>query len=146
MDGAGEFHTLKGYQINRESGLTASMEDYLEMICRLIRQGARVRVGELSEKLHVKPSSVSKMIRHLNDAGYIDSEKYGYIRLTEKGEKQGEYLLYRHDVLHKFLCLINGTENELEQVEKIEHFLNKTTVENLDRLTLELENGGANNV
>lgn len=129
------FYTLKGYQINEEPDMTTAMEDYLEMICRISGGDNPVRVGGLSELLHVKPSSVTKMIQRLSQSGYILSEKYGYIYLTEKGKKTGGYLLYRHDVLHRFLCMLNHSENELEQVEKIEHFLNKETVENLDLLT-----------
>ena len=130
-----QFYTLKGYQLNQESGLTYAMEDYLEMICRMFADRQSVKVGDLAKKLHVKPSSASKMIQHLNALGYIHAPKYGVIELTGKGQAAGNYLLYRHDVLHRFLRLLNKSEDELEQVEKIEHFLNRTTIENLDALT-----------
>lgn len=129
-----DFYTLKGYQINTEVELTTAMEDYLEMICRIMENNETVRVKDLSKMLHVKPSSVTKMIQQLNHSGYIHSEKYGYIHLTDKGREMGQYLLYRHDVIHRFLCLLNHTKNELEQVEKIEHFLDIKTVKNLDVL------------
>lgn len=137
MSGSGEFHTLKGYPMETE--LTAAMEDYLEMICRLMGKRAVVRSGELAEMLHVKPSSASKMIQQLKLTGYLYAEKYGYILLTEKGRKAGDYLLYRHDVLQRFLRALNHSDDELEQVEKIEHFLNKSTLENLSALTARLE-------
>ena len=38
-------------------------------------------------------------------------------------------------MLQAFFCTLNGTADELEQVEKIEHFMDRRTVENLDRLT-----------
>lgn len=130
---------MKGYQINEAAELTPAMEDYLEMICRLMEDCSVVRLGELAEGLHVKPSSASKMIRLLSETGYINAEKYGYILLTEKGRQAGNYLLYRHDVLQRFLCILNHSESELEQVEKIEHFFDKRTVENLDKLTAMLK-------
>lgn len=133
------FYTMKGYQINEAAELTPAMEDYLEMICRLMEDCSVVRLGELAEGLHVKPSSASKMIRLLSETGYINAEKYGYILLTEKGRQAGNYLLYRHDVLQRFLCILNHSESELEQVEKIEHFFDKRTVENLDKLTAMLK-------
>ena len=36
-------------------------------------------------------------------------EKYGVIKPTKKGWDAGQYLLYRHDILHEFLfyCNIN---------------------------------------
>lgn len=133
------FYTMKGYQINEEAELTPAMEDYLEMICRLMESHSVVRLGEVAEGLHVKPSSASKMIRLLSDTGYIDAEKYGCILLTKKGRQAGDYLLYRHDVLQRFLCKLNGSDDELEQVEKIEHFLDKRTITNLDLLIAQLK-------
>lgn len=130
-----DFYTLRGYQSNEMPELTPAMEDYLEMIYRLLQQKNVVRIGELSSMLHVKPSSATKMIQHLKAVDFVISEKYGYIQLTEKGKQEGRYLLYRHEVLQKFLTTLNNSENELEEVEKIEHFLSKKTIQNLDRLT-----------
>lgn len=69
----------------------------------------------------------------------MQSKKYGVIYLTEKGVSVGDYLLYRHDVLQKFLCTVNHSNSELEQVEKIEHFLNERTIKNLELLTIQLQ-------
>jgi len=135
MDKKEEFYTLKGYELAEGSEITSSMEDYLEMICRLLKTEEYVRISVLAEKLHVKPSSASKMVNNLKMLGLVTFEKYGYIKLTEKGAVIGEYLLYRHEVIHEFLCLVNNSESELEQVEKIEHFLNKKTIDNLKKIT-----------
>lgn len=132
------FYTLKGYALHADSELTSSMEDYLEMIARLTRQKESVRASTLSKMLHVKASSVTKMVQHLGSGGFIQAEKYGDIRLTVKGEGVGNYLLYRHKVLHRFLCVLNHSDNELEQVEKIEHFVNHETIKNLELLTTHL--------
>ena len=129
------FYTLKGYQIQEGGELTTAMEDYLEMICRLAEEEAQVRVGDLSKRLHVKPASVTKMLRQLDRTGYIRAEKYGMVHLTEKGREAGHYLLYRHGVIEGFLCALNRSPDQLEQAEKIEHFLDRETVANLDALT-----------
>ena len=130
MENGSGFYTLKGYSLNENEKLTSSMEDYLEMICRILQKNEVVRIRELAENLHVKPSSAN-----LKEAGYIEFKKYGYIAITQKGLETGNYLLHRHRVLHDFLCLLNHTKDELEQVEKIEHFINKITIDNLERLT-----------
>lgn len=134
MDNRNNFYTQKGYELHNTDDLTASMEDYLEMICRMLKGQDVVRIQALSENLHVKPSSASKMVNALKERGYISFQKYGYLTATPRGLEVGEYLLYRHDVLHEFLCLLNHSENELEQVEKIEHFINRETVTNLQLL------------
>ncbi len=132
MTNFNKYYTLKGYELNSNSDLTAAMEDYLEMIYRVSTKNEYVRTVDISSLLNVKPSSVSKMISHLAEVGYIKPKKYGYIYLTDKGKEEGEYLLYRHNVIHNFLCFINKSDNELEQAEKIEHFFDKNTVRNLD--------------
>lgn len=127
-----EFYTLKGYSsLKKGETLTTAMEDYLEMIYRLYRNKENIRIKTLSEILHVRPSSASKMANILKNSGYIEFEKYGQISLTEKGKTMGDYLLYRHDILQQFFCRINHSDNELTLVEKIEHFINKDTVDNI---------------
>ena len=118
------FYTMKEYQQAGAEGLTSSMEDYLEMLCRLQREGRPLRVNVLG---------------NLKGLGYIDFQKYGAVAVTEKGLREGEYLLHRHQVLHRFFCALNGTEDELEQVEKVEHFMDRVTVGNLERLLGKME-------
>lgn len=134
MDCKSDFYTLKGYQLIDKTNITSSMEDYLEMICRITKYKEFVRINELASKLHVKPSSASKMVTNLKQSGLVKFERYGYIKPTAKGVRIGSYLLYRHGVLNEFLCLINNSENETEQVEKIEHFLNSNTIDNIKKL------------
>ena len=128
------FYTLKGYALIEDNAITASMEDYLEMIYRIHSSGEAVRIGTLAESLNVKPSSASKMVNNLKERDLVSSEKYGYIKLTDAGSELGKYLVFRHDTIHNFLCYINQSKNELEQVEKIEHFINAETVRNIRRL------------
>lgn len=127
------FYTLKGYSLLEHTQITSSMEDYLEMICRLHRDGQPVRIKELAECLHVKPSSASKMTGNLRKQELVRFEKYGTVSLTEHGQELGEYLLFRHDVLRRFFCYINQNSDELEQVEKVEHFIEPETVYNIKK-------------
>ena len=80
-----KFYTLKGYALLENSAITPSMEDYLEMIYRILSGGEAVRIGALAENLNVKPSSASKMVNNLKTQGLVLSEKYGYIKLTDAG-------------------------------------------------------------
>lgn len=140
IKGQNDFYTMKGYQISEEQKMTPAMEDYLEMISRMSgKNGESVRVRDLSGMLHVRPSSASKMVQQLRRAGYILAEPYGTVLLTEKGRAEGQYLLYRHDVIRTFLILLNGDGDTLTETEKIEHFLSKKTVENLDRLIRQMK-------
>lgn len=128
-----EFRTSRGYQIlnRQEKKLTSAMEDYLEMIYRLCLKNGYTRVGRLSELLHVRPSSASKMISKLADMDCIKYERHEIILLTDSGKKIGSYLLCRHNIVEEFLQLI-GSNNVLEETELIEHSLSPSTVENLN--------------
>jgi DtxR family transcriptional regulator, Mn-dependent transcriptional regulator len=123
------FRTVRGYQLQSRGGglLTPALEDYLEMVYRLCMQHGYARIGKLSELLHVKPSSASKMISKLAQLGFVDYDRYELIILTEKGRQTGEYLLKRHDTIECFLKLL-GCENPLEETELIEHSLSASTV------------------
>ena len=134
MSKSDKFYTLKGYSLIESNVITSAMEDYLEMIYRIHSSGKIVRIGTLAESLNVKPSSATKMVSNLKEQGLVASEKYGYIKLTNDGNKLGKYLVFRHNTLHHFLCYINQSQNELEQVEKIEHFINAKTVKNIKKL------------
>lgn len=124
-----EFYTLTGYKLKNHYMLTESMEDYLEMI---YRNGGIITVKNLSILLNVRPSSVSKMATKLKSLGYINFETYGNISLTDNGDVIGRYLLWRHSLLEKLLKLINKTEFSLEQVERIEHFVDNVTLKNIE--------------
>ncbi len=138
------FRTLKGYELIHNSKMTHAMEDYLEMIYRCLKEEGSIRINNLADKLNVKPSSSSKMVNNLKNLGYVEYEKYGIIKLTSKGDAIGEYLLHRHDVLNKFFCLLNNSKEEIEQTEKVEHFIDEKTLYNIERLTLLLESSSFN--
>lgn len=136
-----EYRTLKGYKLRDHREITDAMEDYLEMICRSAHQEGYARINHLALALGVRPSSASKMVGSLKELGYVDSEKYGIVKPTERGWKLGRYLLHRHEVLHTFLCLLNHTEDETEQVEQMEHFFQESTIHNLEKLVCFLQKG-----
>ena len=127
-----DYYTLEGYRRKNNRLVTESMEDYLEMICRYSLQEGYIRVNTLAELLNVKPSSSSKMVGVLKQAGLVSFERYGIVRPTDKGMRLGKYLLYRHDVLQRFFCWLNHSEDELEQVEQVEHYMTPQSVHNIE--------------
>jgi len=131
MSDKSEFYTLNGYRVKNKNKLTESMEDYLEMIYRNKKDG-EVHVKDIADKLNVKPSSVSKMINKLKEYNLVDFEKYGLITLTKEGKEMGKYLLWRHNILVKFFKKLNKKNYLLEQVEKIEHFIDFETLKNME--------------
>lgn len=128
------FYTLKGYKLRSNNVITEAMEDYLEMIYRKTTDKKEIKINELSKLLNVKPSSVSKMINRLKELNLVYFEKYKTITLTKEGKNIGKYLLYRHNTLKNFFKYINKGEYKLSQVEKIEHFIDYTSIKNIEKL------------
>lgn len=120
-----EFLTFRGYTLAQfaRDDLSASMEDYLEMIYRLSRGQGQIRVNDLARALNVQPPSVTKMVKRLAGKGFLAYERYGVIILTDTGREMGRYLLDRHNMLEEFLRLIGVRRRLLENVERIEHNL-----------------------
>lgn len=134
-DSKKQFRTTRGYLLAKkgEQGITSSMEDYLEMICRLCKQDGYTRVGKVSAQLHVQPSSASKMIGKLMEQGYINYDGNSNIQLAEKGEELSAYLLKRHEVLDAFLQFLE-IEDPLQEVELLEHYVSLGTVIGVENL------------
>lgn len=57
-----EFYTFREYM---DKNLTASMEDYIEMIYRLSKDSGYTRIQELAKSLNVQPPSATKMIQKI---------------------------------------------------------------------------------
>ena len=115
---------------NNDNELTASMEDYLEMIYRLSLDRGFTRINELSDALNVHPPSATRMVQRLGKQNLLKYEKYGVIMLKDEGKLLGELLIKRHNTIETFLRIMGIPENILlKETEKIEHTLSADTLE-----------------
>ncbi|WP_342757403.1 transcriptional regulator MntR [Kineothrix sedimenti] len=123
-----DFHTFNEYMKKDDSSLTASMEDYIEMISRLSIKNGFTRINELSQALNIQPSSATKMVQRLSEMGYIKYEKYSVLFLEEKGKEIGDWLIKRHKIIENFMRIIGvDASMVLQETEKIEHTLSNET-------------------
>ncbi len=123
-----EFFTFREYMKKEEGPLTASMEDYLEMIYRLSEKSGFTRIQDLADALNVQPPSATKMVQKLADIQLVNYKKYGIIMLNDAGQKTGRALLDRHRTIEEFLRLLGLKEGVLEETEKIEHTIGPHTL------------------
>ncbi len=126
-----KFLTARGYAMKnmKNDDLSASMEDYLEMIYRLSLKDGFTRVNDIASALNVQAPSVTKMLQKLNEKSYVNYEKYGIVKLTSLGKDLGKFLLNRHNTIYKFLEILNVKENLHENVEGIEHNIDENTLD-----------------
>ncbi|MCK4421623.1 metal-dependent transcriptional regulator [candidate division WOR-3 bacterium] len=113
--------------------LTQSLEDYLEAILLLKKERDVVRVKDIGDKLGVRAASVVGAIESLEEKGFVEHERYGYVYLTESGKKRAEAVYKRHKSLFKFLTEILGVSHEVAERDacNIEHQLSKETFSKL---------------
>lgn len=119
-----------------EMVLTESMEDYLEMFYRIVSEQGYIRPVDLSNAINVKPSSVTRMIQKLDEAGFIKYEKYRNIALTEKGMVYGRFLVWRDEKLKEFFRLSRENVRVEEQVEGVEHYITPATMMFIHKLII----------
>jgi Mn-dependent DtxR family transcriptional regulator len=114
---------------------TPRAEDYLETVYHLIEDKGYANTVELSDKLKVKPPTVSSMVGKLASRGYLLHEPYRGMKLTESGEKIARSVIRRHEIISEFLSMI-GVEGDIayEDTEGIEHHVQPTTIYRIERL------------
>lgn len=123
--------------------LTSSMEDYLEAIVTLKREGGTARVSDISRVMDVKKPSVTGALSVLVDRGLIVHEKYGRVELTGKGEKIAGEIREKHDMLVGFLHKVLGLDRDLSEKDAcgMEHSISQKTFERLTAFLRGLEPG-----
>ncbi len=131
------FKTFRGFETARscKGKLSASLEDYLEMIYRRTRSGELLKPADLAKELSVSPSAITKNVQRLACLGFVTYEPYGKIQLTDLGAKTGEFLIQRHEIIEEFFAVLGSGEIGFLETEMIEHYLSPATVERLEQLT-----------
>ncbi len=119
-----------------DTDLSANMEDYIETIIVLSKEHKVVRVKDIAKKLNIKMPSVTAALNKLKDEDLIEYEKYGYIELTQKGEKIAKRVYNRHTCLNNFFnkfLLLNSIKSDKEAC-KVEHDLETSTCIKIHKL------------
>ena len=109
------------------------MEDYLEVIYELVGRKGYAATVDISNYLNVSPPSVTKMVKRLNDAGYLVYERYKGLNLTQMGIEVAQQMRQRHDILAEFLVMLGLDEDTAHRdAEGIEHHLEPETMKKLE--------------
>lgn len=108
-----------------ESGLSASLEDYLEAILHLERESRVARVSEIAELLSVSRPSVTGALKSLTSRGLVLHARYGHVTLTEAGNTIARDVERRHIGIRDFLtCVLDIPFDQAETAAcRMEHVL-----------------------
>lgn len=104
--------------------LTASLEDYLEVICNYDNNGNNIRAIDISKELKVSRASVTEALQKLANKKFITYGRYDSIALTDTGRELAQNVISKHTVLQTFFENIGlSSEEASENACKIEHVI-----------------------
>ncbi len=116
-------------------------ETYVETIYALINFQGSASVTEIATILEVKPSSVTEMLRKLDDMDFVNYKPYCNVTLTDKGTRLAVFLKQMQLSLQAFFEALNINEHVAEtDACKIEHILHTSTLQHISIFVDVLQN------
>ncbi len=117
--------------------LTESLEDYLEIIFRLVQEHRFARVRDIAKAKDVKTSSVVSALQRLAKEGLVEYQAREYVDLTEEGRELAFSIDQRHHFLKTFLSDLLQVDPETAEKDacSLEHALSLSTMERLAAFT-----------
>jgi len=114
-------------------GLSASLEDYLEVIFHLEQSNRVARAKDIADQMNVQRASVTGALKALAVRGLINYSPYSYITLTPTGRDIARDVIHRHDALKEFF--ITALHLAPEQAEanacRIEHAIDPEAIDRI---------------
>ncbi|MGQ7844238.1 manganese-binding transcriptional regulator MntR [Granulosicoccus sp. 3-233] len=118
------------FAVVRQAHQMESTEDYVELIDDLIQSQGEARLVEVAERLGISQPSASKTLARLQREGFVTSEPYRSIFLTDKGKALADSSRERHDLVYQFLLCIGVSEATAKiDSEGVEHHVSSETLE-----------------
>ena len=105
--------------------LTASLEDYLEVICNYSDSDRNIRAIDISKKMNISRASATEALKKLSERGFINYGRYETISLTELGKEIAQTIISKHKILQYFFeNMLNLSEEEASlNACRIEHVI-----------------------
>jgi len=123
------------FQRTRDDHSREIAEDYVELIDSLIEQVGEARAVDMADRLGISHVTVSKTIQRLQRDGYVTSQPYRSIFLTQKGTDLAHSARARHILVHDFLIALGVDEENAEaDAEGIEHHVSGQTLDAMRKL------------
>lgn len=118
------------------SHFAESIEEYLEAVYRLEREGPGVTTSGLASALGVAPASVSGMLKKLAKDGYVEQVARGEVKLTAEGLAVAVRVLRRHRLAERLLTDVLGMPWDEVHTEAcmLEHAISDRVEEHLLKL------------
>lgn len=113
--------------------LSASLEDYLEVIYHLEKANRVARAKDIADQMHVQRASVTGALKTLASRRFISYKPYSYITLTDQGRQIAREIIRRHNTLKEFFITALQLDSERADANacRIEHAIGPAAIERL---------------
>jgi DtxR family Mn-dependent transcriptional regulator len=111
-------------------------QDYLKQIYLLQEETGRATTQALADRLNIRPSSVTAMIKRLaedEDGAFVRHTPYHGVELTNRGVAVALEMLRHHRLIELFLSELLGVpwDRVHEEAERLEHVLSEDLEERI---------------
>lgn len=105
--------------------LTASLEDYLEVILSITQEKGAARPKDIADRMQVKAASVTGALKNLAAKKLVNYAPYDVVTLTDKGKHIAKDILKKHDALLGFFSdVLDIPRSDVEEFAcKMEHII-----------------------
>ncbi|MFT6167094.1 MAG: DtxR family Mn-dependent transcriptional regulator [Vicingaceae bacterium] len=110
-------------------------ENYLKAIYTLINSAdKKASTNEIAKRMETKASSVTDMLKRLNEKQLVDYERYKTVQITEKGKQVAISIIRKHRLWEYFLVesLNFGWDEVHDIAEQLEHIESVELTNKLD--------------
>lgn len=123
--------------------LQESGEMYLETIYVLSEKNPIVRAIDVGEYMGYSKPSVSRAMSILKKGGFVKTDDFGALSLTDAGREVAETMYERHSLLSAFLSSIGvSSDTATEDACKIEHYISAETFDAIKEFVHKMEKEG----
>jgi DtxR family manganese transport transcriptional regulator len=123
------------FRRSRRDHSVETAQDYVEAIADLSASLGEARVVDLARRLGVTHVTVNRTLTRLQQAGYVNTQPYRAIFLTDTGRKLADECKQRHQTVAAFLRKLGVSEKTAElDAEGIEHHVSSETLAAFEKL------------
>jgi DtxR family transcriptional regulator, manganese transport regulator len=119
---------------SRRDRAVETTQDYVEAIADLSATRGEARVVDLARRLGVTHVTVNRTLSRLQQAGYVNTQPYRAIFLTDAGCELARECKRRHETVAAFLRTLGVSKKTAElDAEGIEHHVSPETLAAFER-------------
>lgn len=113
-----------------------TIEDYLQVMHYMTRDGSTIIGARLAERIHVAPPTVTATLQRMVRDGLITMDSHKVVHLTDHGREQSESIVRRHALAERLLTDILGLgwSESHEEAHLVEHVISPKVEQHLMRV------------